>query len=69
MGLEVMVTRNHSLKSCSALACFCLFVCFIIYMCIQGLGHFYPLPYHPLRTLPLSPHPLNTQQKLFCPYL
>jgi hypothetical protein len=26
------------------------------------------LPYHPLRPLPLQPHPLNTQQKLFCPY-
>jgi hypothetical protein len=38
-------------------------------MCIRGLGHFspcpHPLPYHP----PSPPHPLNTQQKLFCPYL
>jgi len=42
---------------------------FIIHMCIQGLVHFsplpHPLPYHPLRPLPLPP---NTQQKLFCPY-
>jgi hypothetical protein len=43
------------------------------YMCIQGLGHFSPLP--PLLPLPPTPpspsppHPLNTQQKLFCPYL
>jgi hypothetical protein len=27
----------------------------------------HPLPYHPLCPLPLPP--LNTQQKLFCPYL
>jgi hypothetical protein len=27
----------------------------------------HPLPDHPLRPLPLPP--LNTQQKLFCPYL
>jgi hypothetical protein len=26
----------------------------------------HPIPYHPLHPLPL-PHPLNTQQKLFCP--
>jgi hypothetical protein len=38
---------------------------FLIHMCIQGLGHFSPLPPHP----PLPPTlPLNTQQKLFCPY-
>jgi hypothetical protein len=46
------------------------FFTFIIHMCIQGLGHFsplpHPLPYHPPRPLPLPP--LNTQQKLFCPY-
>jgi hypothetical protein len=29
----------------------------------------HPLPYHPLRPLSLPPHPLDTRQKLFCPYL
>jgi hypothetical protein len=30
----------------------------------------HPLPYHPLHPLPPSPPlPLNTRQKLFCPYL
>jgi hypothetical protein len=49
-----------------------LFFSFIIHMCIQGLGHFSPLP--PLPPLPLTPpppspsHPLNTQQILLCPY-
>jgi hypothetical protein len=28
----------------------------------------HPLPYHPLHPL-LLPHPLDTQQKLSCPYL
>jgi hypothetical protein len=41
---------------------------FIIHMCIQGLGHFSPLP-PPTLPPPSHPHPLNTQQKLFCPYL
>jgi hypothetical protein len=27
----------------------------------------HPLPYHPLP--PSPPHPLDTRQKLFCPYL
>jgi hypothetical protein len=39
-------------------------------MCIQGLGHFSPLP--PPPPLPPTPPPPspppNTQQKLFCPY-
>jgi hypothetical protein len=41
-------------------------------MCIQGLGHFSPLPPHPplppTPPPPSPPYPLNTQQKLFCPY-
>jgi hypothetical protein len=45
---------------------------FIIHMCIQGLGHFSPLPpsppLPPTLPPPSPPHPLNTQQKLFCPY-
>jgi hypothetical protein len=45
---------------------------FIIHMCIQGLGHFSPLPppppLPPTPPPPSLPHPLNTQQKLFCPY-
>jgi hypothetical protein len=47
--------------------------CFIIHMCMQGLSHFSPLP--PPPPLPPTPpppsprHPLNTQHKLFCPYL
>jgi hypothetical protein len=49
-----------------------LFFSFIIYMCIQGLGHFSPLPppppLPPTPPPPSPPHPLNTQQKLFCPY-
>jgi hypothetical protein len=51
----------------------CLFFfSFIIHMCIRGLVHFSPLP--PPPPLPLTspppslPYPLNTQQKLFCPY-
>jgi hypothetical protein len=44
---------------------------FIIHMCIQGLVHFSALP--PPPPLPPTPPPpaphLNTQQKLFCPYL
>jgi hypothetical protein len=50
-----------------------LFVCFIIHMCIQDLGHFSPLPppppLPPTPPLPSSSHPFNTQHKLFCPYL
>jgi hypothetical protein len=47
------------------------FLFFIIHMCIQCLDHFspcpHPLPYHPLP--PLSPpNPLDTRQKLYCPY-
>jgi hypothetical protein len=38
-------------------------------MCIQGLGHFFPLPppspLPPTPPLPSPPHPLNTRQKLF----
>jgi hypothetical protein len=49
------------------------FYCFIIHMCIQGLGHFSPLPtpppLPPTPPAPSHPYPLNTQQKLFCPYL
>jgi hypothetical protein len=49
------------------------FYFFIIHMCIQCLGHFSPLPPPPPLppTLPPSSplHPLNTRQKLFCPYL
>jgi hypothetical protein len=41
-----------------------IYFSFIIHMCIQGLVHFSPLPPPP----PSPPHPLNTQQKLFCPY-
>jgi hypothetical protein len=48
------------------------FYYFIIHMCIQGLGHFSPLPppppLPPTLPPPSPPHPLNTQQKLFCPY-
>jgi hypothetical protein len=45
----------------------------IIHMCIHCLGHFSPLPppppLPPTQPPPSPPHPLNTQQKLFCPYL
>jgi hypothetical protein len=48
------------------------FFSFIIHMYIQGLGHFSPLPspppLPPTPPLPSPPDPLNTQQKLFCPY-
>jgi hypothetical protein len=41
-------------------------------MCIQGLGHFSPLPppppLSPTPPLPSPHYPLNTQQKLFCSY-
>jgi hypothetical protein len=56
-----------------AFATFAFFYCFIFHMCIQCLGHFSPLP--PLPPLPptLPPpspqNPLDTRQKLFCPYL
>jgi hypothetical protein len=50
----------------------CFFFNFVIDMCIQGLGHFSPLPppprLPPTPPSPSPPHPLNTQQKLFCPY-
>jgi hypothetical protein len=49
------------------------FYCFTIHMCIQGLGHFFPLtpppPLPPTLPPPSPPHPLTTRQKLFCPYL
>jgi hypothetical protein len=48
------------------------FYCFIIHMCKQHLGHFSPLPppspLPPTPPTPSHPHPLNTWQKLFCPY-
>jgi hypothetical protein len=51
---------------------FIFYLFFIIHMCIQGLGHFSPLPPHPplppTPPPPSPPYPLNTQQKLFCPY-
>jgi hypothetical protein len=63
---------------CFVLVFFCLcwvfsfFYCFIIHMCIQCLGNFSPLPppppLPPTLPRPSPPHPLNTQQKLFCPY-
>jgi hypothetical protein len=50
---------------------FIFYYCFIIHMCIQGLGHFSPLPTRPPLppTLPpfSPPHLPSTQQKLFCP--
>jgi hypothetical protein len=48
------------------------FFSFSMHMCIQGLGHFFslppPPPLPPTPPPPSPPHPLNTQQKLFCPY-
>jgi hypothetical protein len=45
---------------------------FFIHMCIQVLCHFSPLPppppLPPTPPYPSPPHPLNTWQKLFCPY-
>jgi hypothetical protein len=50
-----------------------LYFFFIIHMSIQGLDHFSPLPppppLPPTLPLPFPPHPLDTQQKLFFPYL
>jgi hypothetical protein len=47
---------------------FLFFFNFIIHMCIQGLGHFSPLPppppLPPTLPLPSPPHPLNTQHDL-----
>jgi hypothetical protein len=49
-----------------------IYLFIFIHMCIQGLGHFSPLPppppLPPTPPPPSPPHPLNTQQKLFCPY-
>jgi hypothetical protein len=49
-----------------------IFLNFIIHMCIQSLGHFSPMlpppPLPPTLPPPSPPNPLNTQQKLFCPY-
>jgi hypothetical protein len=43
---------------------------FLIHMCIQCLGHFSPLPHTiPNPFSPQPPHPLDSWQKLFCPYL
>jgi hypothetical protein len=48
------------------------FYCFIIRMCIQRLESFLPLAPTPSFTTHATPylssHPLNTRQKLFCPY-
>jgi hypothetical protein len=48
------------------------FYFFIIHMCVQCLGHFSPLPppppLPPTPPTPSPPYPLDTQQKLFCPY-
>jgi hypothetical protein len=58
----------HQVIDCSL----CFPFSFIIHMCMQGLGHFSPLPPPPpLPPTPPPPSPLNpldTQQKLFCPY-
>jgi hypothetical protein len=49
------------------------FLFFFIHMCIQCLGHFSPRPHALPTTNPTPsfspPHPLDTRQKLFCPYL
>jgi hypothetical protein len=57
-----------------SLVFFCFnFYFFIIHMCIQCLGHFshlrQPPPLPPTPPPPFPPHPLDTWQKLFCPYL
>uniref|UniRef100_A0A8C0W2W9 CTNNB1 binding N-teminal domain-containing protein n=1 Tax=Castor canadensis TaxID=51338 RepID=A0A8C0W2W9_CASCN len=53
----------------SCLSLFYSFFLFYYHMCIQGLGHFSPPAPTPTLTThsapSFSPHPLNTQQKLF----
>jgi hypothetical protein len=66
----LLIGEKHRISSFSSTVLF--FLNFIIHMCIQGLGHFFPLPppppLPPTLPPPCHPHPLNTQQKLFCPY-
>jgi hypothetical protein len=65
-------SSSYTLQSCFVIWFFVLFCfVFIIHICIQGLGHFSPLPppspLPPTLPPPSLPHPFNTQQKLFCP--
>jgi hypothetical protein len=65
-GPPVWYTFSLLFITCRSILHYLLFFFFLnfyfIHMCIQCLGHFSPLP-----PLPLSPpHPLDTQQKLFC---
>jgi hypothetical protein len=72
MALQVALWKGNFFKSFFLHFIYLFIYFFIIHMCIQGLGHFSPLP--PPPPLPPTPspssphHPLNTQQKLFCPY-
>jgi hypothetical protein len=66
-----VLSKNKTTHTCFLfLFIFYFYFFFIIHMCIQGLGHFSPLP--PPPPLPPTPPPPstppNTQQKLFCPY-
>jgi hypothetical protein len=69
LHIKVTLAQGSTVKI-NSLLCLLYFFSFIIHMCIQGLGHFYPLhpplPHTPLP--PSNPQLLNTQQKLFCPY-
>jgi hypothetical protein len=53
---------------------FFLFFIFLLLICAYNAWVIsppcpHPLPYYLLHPLPLPPHPLHTQQKLFCPCL
>jgi hypothetical protein len=69
---SIDVSEHKHWMVCSKGHFFSLFLNFIIHMCIQGLGHFSllppPPPLPPTPPPPSPPYPLNTQQKLFCPY-
>jgi hypothetical protein len=73
----IVLKSIYAFKSCSGFLfihsfIYLNFYCFIIHMCIQCLGHFAlmppPPPLPPTLPPPSPLHPLNTQQKLFCPY-
>jgi hypothetical protein len=64
---------SHTWSHIISLAIFLIFIA-LLFICIYNDWVISPpcphtLPYHPLLPLSLSPHPLNTWQQLFCPYL
>jgi hypothetical protein len=73
-GRESGLFPNLTIVNCVCLyyiLSFFFFIFLLLFICAYKAWFIsphcpHPLPYHPLRSLPLGP--LNTQQKLFCPY-